>query len=141
MASPVSMRKIDRRVTVESAVVYRMDHAGMGVMLNSDMLRAPVVSSANRIRDYAQFLAAGLIYTGELGYITTEYERRHQTGRYLSSFKVTSRRNGGVKNDRVEALVYNDAPSAFWVEFGHHGREPYRIMARASFELKGGARP
>lgn len=136
-----SMRKIDRRVNVTASPTYRMDHAGMAVMLNSEMLRAPVVSTANRIRDYCQFLAAGLIYTGELGHVTTDYERRHQTGQYLGGFKVDSRRNGGVKHDRVEAIVYNDAPSAFWVEFGHHGREPYRIMSRAAFEMKAGYRP
>jgi hypothetical protein len=135
------MAAIDRRVNFQASNYYMMDRAGMGVLLNSEMLRAPVVSTANRIKDYAQFLAAGLIYTGELGFVTTEYERRHQTGMYLSSFKVKSQRNGGVHNDRVEAIVYNDAPSAFWVEFGHHGREPFRIMARASFEMKGGRRP
>lgn len=137
-----SMRRIDRRVDVEARNVYRMDRAGMAILVNSEMLRAPVVHTAERLKAYCQFLAASEIYTGGPSISTAGSRRRTgATGNYLASFKVRSRRNGGVHRDRVEAIVYNDAPSAFWVEFGHHGREPYRIMARASFDMKAGFRP
>jgi hypothetical protein len=114
-----------------------MDHTGMGVMLNAEFLRGPITRKAEEIRQYAEFLAASEIYVG--GIID---EIHHlQTGAYLGGFKVTSRRYGGLRRDRVEATVTNSAPSAFWVEFGHWGREPYRIMARAAFAAKGGRHP
>jgi hypothetical protein len=108
----------------------------MAVMLNSEFLRSPIVRYAEEVAAHAEFLAASEIYTGGIVRI-----RDHQTGSYLTGFRVRSRRNGGIHHDRIEATVYNESPSAFWVEFGHHGREPYRIMARAAFAAKGGRHP
>lgn len=62
-------------------------------------------------------------------------ERKH----YINSFGIRSHRNGGATHDRAEAILYNDAPSAIYVEFGHRGKEPFHIMKRAAFgPLAGG---
>jgi hypothetical protein len=118
-------------------VHYNMDHSGMGVMLNAEFLRGPITRHAERIKQHAEFLAASEIYVGGI----IDEIHHGQTGAYLGGFRVTSRRSGGIRRDRVEATVTNNAPSAFWVEFGHWGREPYRIMARAAFAAKGGRHP
>jgi hypothetical protein len=57
-------------------------------------------------------------------------------GRYLASWHVRSSRFSGATNDRAEAEVYNDSPEAVWVEYGHHGREPYHTLLRAAVEVR-----
>jgi hypothetical protein len=111
---------------------YQPDYKGIGEMLNAEFLIEPMRKAAEEIKARAEALAGGEIYSEA---VPDKADRR--TGRYLTSFKVTTRRHGGVKNDRVEATVTNDAPSAFWVEFGHRGREPYHILARAAFVARG----
>lgn len=44
--------------------------------------------------------------------------RDEHRGRYRSSFRIESTSRGGVKHDRAEATVINDAPEAVFVEFG-----------------------
>jgi hypothetical protein len=44
--------------------------------------------------------------------------------------------NGGATSDRVEAVVYNDAPEAVQVEYGHRGAEPYHTLLRAAAEMR-----
>lgn len=54
-------------------------------------------------------------------------------GRYLASFHIRVHERGGAKNDRAEAVVYNDSPEAPFVEWAHWGAEPEHILARAAF--------
>jgi hypothetical protein len=116
---------------------YQPDYNGIGDMLNAEFLIEPLRQAAEEIKMRAEALAGGEIYS-KPEHPTRERGWDRRTGRYATSFKVTTRRYGGVKNDRVEATVTNDAPSAFWVEFGHRGREPYHVLKRAAFMAKGG---
>jgi hypothetical protein len=101
---------------------YTPDHAGMDEFLNSGMLMDVVEKVADRIRDRALTLAP----------VGTAIEGDEHPGLYISSFRTKSHRFGGATHDRVEAVVYNDALDALWVEFGHFGQEPYHVLLRAA---------
>jgi hypothetical protein len=105
-------------------VTYKPDHAGIGQMLRAPFMEAAMVEHAELIRARAVVLAP-------------VSERDDHPGRYKASFRIRSSSRGGATRDRAEAVVYNDSPDAFWVEFGHYGREPYRVLARAAFEASG----
>jgi hypothetical protein len=106
-------------------VTYTPDHAGMREFLNSDMLGDMVNRVAEIIRDRAMMMAP----------IGDPREDTHP-GRYMASFHVRVDRFSGATGDRVQATVYNDAPEAFWVEYGHRGREPYYTLRRAATEIE-----
>ena len=101
---------------------YTPDQAGMSEFLNSRMLRDVVVDSADKI-------LARAIALSPVGSLT---EGDEHPGLYISSWKIRDHKFGGIHNDRVEAIVYNDSIDAFWVEFGHYGREPYHVLRRAA---------
>jgi hypothetical protein len=101
---------------------YTPDHAGIDVFLNSEMLRGVVERVAERIRDRAVVLSP----------IGTVAEGDDHPGLYISSWKIRSEFFSGATHDRVEAIVYNDATDALWVEFGHYGREPYHVLLRSA---------
>lgn len=100
---------------------FHPDHRGVGEMLNSRMMRDAMRERAEVIRARAVALAP------------VSDEDAHP-GRYKASFHVRVHGNGGATKDRAEAVVFNDSPEAFYVEFAHWGREPYRILARAAFQ-------
>jgi hypothetical protein len=94
-------------------------------MLNSEDMRVAMEVFANEIKLRAEIIAP------------VDMKSKHP-GRYKASFHVRSHLHGGATNDRAEAVVYNDAPEAFYVEFAHWGREPEHILVRAAFiPLKG----
>lgn len=101
-------------------MTYKPDHLGIGEMLNSDFMEAAMLTVARKIEAIA---------------ITTAPIDEHSShpGRYKASFHVRSHRRGGATHDRAEAIVYNDAPEALYVEYGHHGREPYHTLRSAAF--------
>jgi hypothetical protein len=99
---------------------YTPDHSGMGQLLNSDMMRDAMEQRALEIKMRAEVIAP------------VDMKSKHP-GRYKASFHVRSHLHGGVTNDRAEAVVYNDAPEAFYVEFAHWGAEPEHILVRAAF--------
>lgn len=98
----------------------------MDEFLNSAMMLELVKNAAEIIMAKAVSMApVGTIAEGDT-----------HPGLYISSFKVKTQLFGGVKGDRAEAIVYNDATDAAWVEFGHYGREPYHVMKRAAREAR-----
>jgi hypothetical protein len=99
---------------------FTLDYRGVGNMLNSDMMKYGMEVIAEEIRLRAMVGAP------------VSDDDPHP-GRYAASFRVKSGLNGGATHDRAEAVVYNDSPEGFYVEFGHYGREPYHVLARAAF--------
>jgi hypothetical protein len=89
-------------------------------MLNSEEMRFAMEQYANEIKLRAEVIAP------------VDYKSKHP-GRYKASFHVRSSLHAGATNDRAEAVVYNDAPEAFYVEFAHWGAEPEHILQRAAF--------
>lgn len=104
---------------------YNPDHRGMEQFLNSMGMVRLVEDVAERIRDRAIVIAP----------VGDPRDDEH-SGRYKASFHIRSHRFGGATSDRAEAIVYNDSPEAFEVEFGHRGREPYHTMLRAAEEVR-----
>jgi hypothetical protein len=105
---------------------YNPNHKGMREFLNSSAMVKLVGDAAEVIKIRAIALApVGTIAEGD-----------EHPGLYISSFRIRTHRFGGVNKDRAEAIVYNDAPDAVYVEYGHFGREPYHVMLRAAREAK-----
>lgn len=104
---------------------YTPDQVGMREFLNSEMLMRVVEHTARQIMERAIVMAP----------IGSPLSDEH-AGRYKASFHMRSHRFGGATGDRVEAIVYNDAPEAKYVEFGHRGAEPYHTLLRAAHELR-----
>jgi hypothetical protein len=101
---------------------YTWSSTGIGEMLNSDMMKRGMEAYAEEIKVRAEVLAP-VAQTG-----------KHR-GRYKASFHVKSQLYGGATHDRAEAIVYNDSPEAFYVEFAHRGAEPEHVLARAAFRM------
>jgi hypothetical protein len=120
-----------------STVTFQIDHHGIGELLNSPEMVRAMEKVAYMIQITAEGIAAAEIYGArslDVGFIPRR-EKEHPRGQhYAHSFHIKSHRYGGATHDRAEAIVYNDALSAIWVEWGHRGREPYHVMARAAFE-------
>lgn len=95
---------------------FRPNRRGIGQMLNSAQMEAAMVARARGFVSEAQRLAVEHV----------------QSGAYISSFEVTSRRDGGVNGDRAEAVARNTAGHAAAVEFGNSQVPAQRIMGRAA---------
>jgi hypothetical protein len=105
-----------------------MNHRGIGYMLNSFEMMESLRPFGEQIKITAETLAP--VYGGRY-YGKNKYTRF--PGRYKASFHINSRRFGGSKGDRAQVTIFNDAPEAFWVEYGNRGAEPYHILRRAAF--------
>lgn len=92
-------------------------------MLRSDFMQAAMLARADAIKRRAESIAP----------VGSEREDDPHSGRYKASFHTRVHDRGGATHDRAEAVVYNDAPEAFWVEFGHRGREPFNTLRDAAF--------
>lgn len=100
---------------------FKPDHRGVGEMLRSDFMQKVMLLHAYQIKMRAIALAP------------VAKEGSPHPGRYKESFHTKVHSRGGATKDRAEAIVYNDAPEAIFVEKGHRGREPYHILTRAAF--------
>jgi len=91
-------------------------------MLRADFMERAMRDRAELIRGRAEAMAP-----------VSRDEKDPHRGRYKASFHVRSHSRGGATKDRAEAIAYNDAPEAIFVEFGHRGREPFGILKKAAF--------
>jgi hypothetical protein len=101
-----------------------IDSDAIGSLLNSEPM-------AEMVRSVAELIMARAVSMSPVG----DPKDDPHSGRYLASWRVDVRHHSGATGDRVEAVVSNDAPEAFWVEYGHHGREPYYTLRRAAIEV------
>ena len=106
------------------ATKFTPSYAGIGEMLRSDGMEQAMREHAGTIMAAAQAAAP-------------VWEDGPHPGRYKESFRVTTDKESGAKHDRAGAHVVNDAPEAFYVEFGNRNVERYRTLGRAAY---GGAR-
>lgn len=97
------------------------DHIGVGKMLRADFMERAMLARAEGIKTRAEAIAP----------VGGAHDPHR--GRYKASFHVRSHSRGGARNDRAEAVVYNDSPEALYVEFAHWGAEPYHVLAQAAF--------
>lgn len=107
---------------------YNPDHLGMQEMLNADFMEDAMRRVAEEIKARAIALAPiGSVRKGDM-----------HPGRYKASFHVRTHKYGGAPGRRgsvrAEAIVYNDAPEALYVEYAHFGDEPLHVLARAAFQ-------
>jgi len=100
---------------------YDPDHMGMREFLNS----TGMMHMVEHVADQIMYRAIAISPVGDP--VLDEHP-----GRYLMSFHTRSHHMGGATGDRAEAVVYNDAPEAIYVEFGHRGSEPYHVLLRAA---------
>lgn len=107
---------------------FHPDHAGVGAMLRSDFMQDAMREHAETIKQRAEAIAP----------VAHTRRKDYHPGRYKASFHVRVSSRGGATKDRAEAVVYNDAPESFYVEYGSYGEEPYRVIARAAYEARGG---
>jgi hypothetical protein len=106
---------------------FHPDSAGVGAMLRSDFMQEAMRTHAETIKQRAESIAP----------VAHTRRKDYHPGRYRASFHVRVQERGGATHDRAEAIVYNDAPEAFYVEYAHYGEEPYHVLARAAFEARG----
>lgn len=102
---------------------FNPDHHGVGQMLRADFMQAAMLSRAENIKHRAEAIAP----EGGAG--------DPHSGRYRTSFHTRVHARGGATRDRAEAIVYNNSPEGYWVEFGHRGREPYGTLRNAAFRV------
>jgi hypothetical protein len=104
---------------------YTPDQLGMTEFLNSDML-------SDAVRWVAELIKARAITMSPIGDPATD----PHAGRYIGSWEVSVERFSGATGDRVQATIKNFSPEAFWVEYGHRGREPFYVLRRAANEVR-----
>lgn len=100
---------------------------GIGRLLRSDMIAEALMARADAVKQRAE----------ELAPVSDDPNNPH-AGRYKDSFHTRL----GMKRARVEAVVYNDAPEAIYVEKGTSVQEGRNVLMRALDILRAtGGRP
>jgi hypothetical protein len=108
---------------------FTASHSGMGQLLRSRMMEDAMLRIAEDIKHRAEGLSpVGTRSGGRVDVHPGRYKASWKTRSHVS-YTAPGRYGGG----RAEAIVYNDAPEALYVEYGHHGTEPDRVLARAAF--------
>lgn len=80
-------------------IVYEPDLKGIGELLKSAQMEAMVRAAAEKGATFAESIAP------------------RRSGRYARSFRLTSTRNGGPRQDRAEARVVNEADYWWAIEY------------------------
>lgn len=102
---------------------YRADYAGTRALMNSPEMQEMLRSVAEQ--GMASAVAAAPVYQGR--------PRRGVTpGEYKAAFRVEVHANGGVHNDRAEALIINDSGHSVLVEWV----DDYHTLRDAAEELR-----
>ena len=99
---------------------FNASYKGIGELLRSPAMEKDMRRRAEAIKRRAE-------ETAPVGDARTD----PHAGRYRDSFKVESGRDGGIKNDRAYGRVVNDAPEAFYVEYGTSKQEARHILLNA----------
>jgi Bacteriophage HK97-gp10, putative tail-component len=97
-------------------MAFRWDYKGGGEMLRTPEMQAEMRRRAEKVAAAAE--AAAPVYPGPRG------------GQYKKSFSVSS----GVRergSRRAFGRVTNDAPEAFYVEYGNRNTPRHRTLGRA----------
>lgn len=102
---------------------YKGNHAGLRELLNTQFLVDEMERRAKLGKAYAESVAP--VFTGKHS-IPGSYP-----GRYKESFSTSKGRNGGWKHNRAYGRLENDAPEAFWVEWGNKNVERHRVLGNA----------
>lgn len=96
---------------------FRPDYGGIGAMLRSSEMQADMRRRAERV-------AAAAAESAPV------YESGPHPGRYKRSFTVSSGVREG-RSARAFGRVTNDAPEAFFVEYGTRNNPRHRTLGRA----------
>ena len=100
---------------------FRASYEGIGELIRSAAMEKEMRRRAEAIKQRAE-------ETAPVGDPKTD----PHPGRYKDSFKVESGQDGGVKKDRAYGRVVNDAPEAFYVEYGTSKIEARHTLLNAA---------
>jgi hypothetical protein len=103
---------------------YKSSFEGIGMLLRSDGMLEAMAKKGEKVRILAEDHAA----VSPLGSVLSP------SGAYKKSFKISLRKDGGVRGDRAEAMVYSDSPVAEYVEKGTRTMRGEHTLLRALFE-------
>jgi hypothetical protein len=103
-----------------------LSYEGIGLMLKSEMVEREMVRRAIHVREHAEA-------TAPVG----SPRRDRAPGRFKAGFVVESRRDGGIKGDRAEAVVVNHAPDALYAELGTSRQRGHHTLRNALFSRGG----
>lgn len=107
------------------AASYRASYTGIGELLCAPFMVAEMRRRAERVKALAEATAP----------VDDDPHNKHR-GRYKRSFSVESGIRVG-KTRRAYGRVLNDAPEAYYVEYGNVNTPRHRILGRA-LEAAGG---
>ncbi|WP_306317206.1 MULTISPECIES: HK97 gp10 family phage protein [unclassified Streptomyces] len=100
------------------AARVKLKRKGVGEMLRMESMQAEMERRAEVIKSVA--VAISPVYRGPTG------------GRYKASWKVSSRKRGGVRKNRATATVRNNSYYARWVEYGTERVPAHHVLLRAA---------
>jgi hypothetical protein len=104
---------------------FYASYPGIGELLSSTVMEKEMVRRARLIQQRAA-------ETAPVG----DPVRDPHPGRYRDSFRIESGRDGGFKKDRAYGRVINDAPEAFYVEYGSSKIEARHTLLNAAQAAK-----
>lgn len=108
---------------------FKGSYAGIGEMLVADFMVEEMQRRAEKV--LVRCVETAPIYTGP--FLDTH------RGRYKDSFRIADEtiKTSGKGTKRALGRVVNDAPEAFWVEFGTRNNDDHHTMRNALSEAGG----